>query len=130
MRREENETLPMNRRIIAAVDDMIFAAKIKGTAQAVDATVEFVRSAAAAVAAIEQAPTALVIVDLHSEKCDPFELAARVKADRKLSGVTLLGFFSHVNIALRQRALAVGFDHVLPRSAFVKRLGDLLSGNP
>ena len=120
----------MNRRIIAAVDDMIFAAKIKGTAGAIGANVEFVRSANAAVTAIEQAHRALVIVDLHSEKCDPFELAARVKADPKLSGVTLLGFFSHVNIELRQRALAVGFDHVLPRSAFVKRLADILSGNP
>jgi len=118
----------MDRRIIAAVDDMIFAAKIKGTAAAVGAEVEVVRSADAAVAAVERQPAALLIVDLHSEKCAPFELAARVKADQKLAGVTLMGFFSHVNIELRQRALATGFEQVLPRSAFVKRLGEILTG--
>lgn len=118
----------MNQPIIAAVDDMLFAAKIKGTAAAVGADVEFVRSADAAVRAAAQRETSLLIVDLHSEKCDPFGLAAKLRSDPKNSPVTLLGFFSHVNVELRERALAAGFDRVLPRSAFVKRLGEILTG--
>lgn len=117
----------MNRRVIAAVDDMIFAAKIKGTAAAVGASVEFVRRADAAVAAIERELPSLLIADLHSEKYDPFALAVRLKAEPRFADIKILGFFSHVNIELKNRAVEAGFDQVLPRSAFVKRLGEILA---
>lgn len=118
----------MNQSIIAAVDDMLFAAKIKGTAAAVGAEVELVKSVDAAIDAAQRTAPSLIILDLHSEKCDPFELARRIKADPKFEPISLLGFFSHVNIELKDRAVAAGIDRVLPRSAFVKRLGEILSG--
>jgi CheY-like chemotaxis protein len=118
----------MGRRIVAAVDDMIFAAKIKGTAEAIGAHIEFVHSADAAFTSVEREPPALIICDLHSEKCDPFEIARRLKEEPSLDGVPLLGFFSHVNIGLKHSADAAGFDRVLPRSSFVKNLADILSG--
>jgi hypothetical protein len=44
--------------------------------------------------------------------------------------VPVTGFFSHVDHATRDAALAAGVDEVLPRSAFVSRLPALLAGEP
>lgn len=118
----------MNQRVLAVVDDMIFAAKIKGTGAAVGTTVEFVRSMASAIAAIEREMPSLIICDLHAEKCDPFELAREIKKHFAGQDVPMLGFFSHVNIELKHWAEEAGFDRVLPRSAFVKNLVEILRG--
>jgi len=42
--------------------------------------------------------------------------------------VPVVGFFSHVQTELQRRAEEAGFDHVLTRSAFTKRLPEILSG--
>jgi NADH:ubiquinone oxidoreductase subunit 6 (subunit J) len=39
-----------------------------------------------------------------------------------------VGFYPHVDRALREAALAAGVDQVLPRSAFTVRLAALLAG--
>lgn len=70
----------------------------------------------------------LLIVDLHAGGFDPFELARLMKQDVQLSGVKLLGFFSHVQTKLMRQAKEAGFDYVLPRSAFASRLGEILGG--
>jgi hypothetical protein len=49
--------------------------------------------------------------------------------DPALAAVPLVGFFSHVQTELRERALAAGFDRVLPRSAFVQQLPQILQGD-
>jgi hypothetical protein len=40
----------------------------------------------------------------------------------------MVGFYSHVDTATRDAALAAGVETVLPRSAFVARLPELLRG--
>ena len=56
------------------------------------------------------------------------ELARQLKADEQLRSIPLLGFFSHVQTELQRQASAAGFDQVIPRSAFAKYLGEILSG--
>jgi len=51
-----------------------------------------------------------------------------LKSDDALTGVPLLGFFSHVQTELQQAAIAAGYDRVMPRSAFTKNLAAILSG--
>lgn len=70
----------------------------------------------------------LVICDLHSQRVDPIAVARELKTDEQLSSTPLLGFFSHLQTELQQQAEAAGFDQVLPRSAFSKNLGRILSG--
>lgn len=118
----------MQRNIIAVVDDLFFASKIRGTAEALDVTVRFVRTVEATIEAARLDKPALVICDLHSQKVDPLELANQLKADEELRSIPLLGFFSHVQTELQRQAEAAGFDRVLPRSAFTKNLGVILSG--
>ena len=116
----------MSKPVIAAVDDMFFASKIRAVAEHLGLTVRFVRSAAEAVTAAREEDAALVVADLHSRKCDPFALAEMLKADQTLRAVTLIGFFSHVETALQKQAAEAGFDRVLPRSAFSKNLPEIL----
>ncbi len=121
----------MKNPIIAAVDDMIFAAKIRAVAESLNLDVRFAKSPTAILAAAREAKPSLIIFDLHSQKCDPFATAILIKADEELSGVKLLGFYSHVHTALRHQANAAGFDRVLPRSAFTKHLAEILhEGDP
>jgi PleD family two-component response regulator len=116
----------MSQSVIAVVEDMFFASKIKATAEHLGIEVRFPRSAEDVVASARQRAPALVIVDLHAARCDPFALAVALKADDDLRRLPLLGFFSHVQTALQRRAEEAGFDRVMPRSAFTKRLPEIL----
>jgi CheY-like chemotaxis protein len=116
----------MSKVVIAAVDDMFFASKIRAVAEGVGVRVRFARSAEEAVAAARDEAPSLVLADLHSQKCDPFSLAERFKADEALRAVPLVGFFSHVQTELKQRAEQSGYDRVMPRSAFTKNLAEIL----
>jgi CheY-like chemotaxis protein len=118
----------MPRNIIAVVDDLFFASKIRGTAEELSVTVSFVRNIDALVEAARRDQPSLIICDLHSQRVDPGDLAKQLKADEHLRSVPLLGFFSHVQIELQHQAEAAGFDRVLPRSAFSKNLREIISG--
>jgi CheY-like chemotaxis protein len=118
----------MTGNILAVVDDLFFASKIRGTAEALGVTVRFARSVKATIEGARRDRPSLVICDLHSQKVDPVELANELKADEQLRSIPLLGFFSHVQTELQRQAEAAGFDRVLPRSAFTKNLGQILSG--
>ena len=120
----------MTRIVIAVVDDLFFASKIRGTGEQVGVTVRFVRSADALAEAARRDRPALIICDLHSQKIDPNELARQLKADEQLSSIPLLGFFSHVQVELKKQAEQAGFDRVLPRSAFNAQLIQILKGDP
>ena len=118
----------INRVVIAAVDDMFFAAKIRATAEHLGVQVQFARSNDSVIKAANAASPALIIVDLHSLKIDALTLSRQLKADNQLRGVPLVGFFSHVDTELKTQAEDAGFDQVLPRSLFTRNLSDILSG--
>ncbi len=117
----------MSKRIIAVVDDLFFASKIRGTAEQVGSKVVFARTADALLESARSDLPSLIIVDLHSQKVDPIGLATNLKSDEQLRSVRLVGFFSHVEVELQKSAMTAGFDRVLPRSAFVRDLVGLLS---
>lgn len=116
----------MNKLVIAAVDDMFFASKIRGTAEHLGVDVRFVRSTDEALIAAQSQKPALILADLHARKCDPFALAEALKADEQLRAIPLIGFFSHVQTELQRRAEQAGYDRVMPRSAFTKKLPEIL----
>lgn len=105
---------------------MFFAAKIRATAEHIGAEVRFSRNTDALIKTAFETQSTLVIVDLHTQKFDPFALARILKADARLRGITLLGFFSHVQTALLRQAQEAGYDQVVPRSAFTNRLAEIL----
>jgi CheY-like chemotaxis protein len=119
----------MTRTIIAIVDDLFFASKIRGTAEHVGTRVLFLKSITEAMEKARENAVALIIADLNARCCDAVELARALKGDDNLKAIPLLGFFSHVQVELQQAALAAGFDRVMPRSAFTKSLPQILAGN-
>ncbi len=118
----------MKRSVLVAVDDLFFAAKIRTTAEHLGVEVSFPRSLDALGAASKEEAPALVIVDLHLQRYDPFAIARHFKTDESLRETPLVGFFSHVQVELQRRATEAGFERVLPRSAFTKRLPEILQG--
>jgi CheY-like chemotaxis protein len=117
----------MTRTILAAVDDMFFAAKIRATAEALDVSLKFHRRLEGLVEAAGAQSPDLIIVDLHNEKLDPLELARALKANDASKAIPLLGFFSHVQTDLQRAAVAAGYDQVMPRSAFSRDLAQILN---
>lgn len=122
----ENET--GIRTVIAAVDDMFFASKIRETAKALGMVVSFPRTLAALLSFAGDELPDLVLVDLHNTKLNPIELATQLKSSETLKGIPLLGFFSHVNVDMQRQAVQAGYDEVLPRSLFARDLASILAG--
>lgn len=120
------------RRIVAFVPDLFFAAKIAATAAAAGVAIETL----GATAALERCrgrtgpagePPQLLILDLGAGEA-ALALARALRADQASRDLPMVGFFSHVEIATRDAGLAAGVQTVLPRSAFVARLPELLRG--
>jgi PleD family two-component response regulator len=112
--------------VLAIVDDMFFASKIRATAEAVGVEVSFPRSVEKLIEKAREVKPNLVVVDLHNTKVDPAALATELKATTELKTIPLLGFFSHVHTDLQKSALAAGFDKVIPRSVFARDLAKII----
>jgi CheY-like chemotaxis protein len=117
-----------NSRIFAFVDDLFFAAKIQETARKLNVKVEFAKGekdlADRMLQNGEEKPS-LIIFDLNNANAKPLTLIPKLKAKLK-KGTSIIGFLSHVQGDLKQKAHEVGCDMVLPRSAFSQNLPNLL----
>jgi CheY-like chemotaxis protein len=118
----------MPERVIAIVDDMFFASKIRATAEALGVEIALPRTAEMAVEKLRIDKPRLVICDLQNQRVDVVQFAQRLKSDPELASVSLLGFFSHVEVELQKQAIEAGFDRVIPRSVFARDLGAILKG--
>lgn len=114
--------------MIAAVEDMLFAAKIRATTEHLEVTLRMVRNVETLLKVAREHAPDLIIVDLHAETIDPIAVAKGLKADEQLRLIRLLGFFSHVRTDLQKAAIAAGYDVVIPRSVFSRDLAEILEG--
>ena len=114
--------------IVAAVDDLLFSSKIRNAARQAGVECVFARSADAVLDEVRARRPALVLFDLDAERIRPLEALERLRAEPELAATPTLGFVSHVHAALIQAARAGGIGEVLPRSAFVASLPDIVAG--
>jgi hypothetical protein len=128
----EPEPLPVrddaNSRIFAFVDDLFFQAKIQETARKLNVKVEFVKNEKDLSDRVQQngeEKPSLIIFDLNNVNAKPLILIPKLKTKLK-KGTSIIGFLSHVQGDLKQKAHEVGCDMVLPRSAFSQNLPQLL----
>jgi len=128
----EPEPLPQrddaNSRIFAFVDDLFFQAKIQETARKLNVKVEFVKTDKDLGERMKQngeEKPSLIIFDLNNASAKPLTLIPKLKTKLK-KGTSIIGFLSHVQGDLKQKAHEVGCDMVLPRSAFSQNLPQLL----
>jgi CheY-like chemotaxis protein len=105
-------------RVVAVFEDLLLGSNVLGALQA-----------AGHEATLAGAPTArpadvgadVLIVDLTAATFDGVALVERLRADGELGEETrTLGLYSHVDAETRERAVAAGFDQVVPRSRFAR----------
>lgn len=111
--------------VVALVDDLMFLSRIREAAKGRRVTVRAVRTVADLVDAC-RAGARTVIVDLDTPRLPVMEAVAAIAADPALAAVHVIGFYSHVETERAREARAAGCRTVLPRSAFVGQLGELL----
>jgi CheY-like chemotaxis protein len=128
----EPEPLPAttdaNSRIFAFIEDLFFMAKIQETARKLNVKVEFVKTDKEMMEKMQQngeEKPSLIIFDLNNANAKPLTLIPKLKSRLK-KGTSIIGFLSHVQGDLKQKAHEVGCDMVLPRSAFSQNLPQLL----
>jgi PleD family two-component response regulator len=113
--------------VLAIVDDLMFASKIKTAARQLGVVVAFARSSGAALAAMQESAPALVIFDLNNPRTDPLGTVAAMKRDPATASIRTIGYASHVQTDVIDAARQAGVDEVLARSAFTSRLEEILT---
>lgn len=117
----------MERKVLIAVSDMFFAARIRQTAEQVGVTPTFAKRGEQVLDLARSEKPTLIIFDLNDAHYRPLETIARLKADPELAQIKALGYLSHVQTDLHQQASEAGCDHVLAKSAFTQLLPKLLT---
>jgi len=115
-------------RVFAFVEDLFFLSKIQETGRKMNVKVEFVKNEkelADRMKANGVEQPSLIIFDLNNANAKPLTLIPKLKSKLK-KGTSIIGFLSHVQGDLKQKAHEVGCDMVLPRSAFSQNLPQLL----
>ena len=67
-----------------------------------------------------------LIVDLSADDFDGAVLVDSMALGHELAGVATIGFYPHVDQELRRRALAAGYDVVVPRSRMAREADAVL----
>lgn len=111
-------------RVAAVIPDLLFGSRVQSALEAAGHEVELLPREPAGPE--EVAGARVLVVDLTSPDLDGAALVERLAADGALTGMKVLGFFAHVEPAVRDRALAAGFDQVVPRSRMNREGAELV----
>ena len=114
-----------NKRVLAVVSDLFFMAKIGEAAKHAGIPVEFVTAEKEVLEKAKTAPL-VIILDLNLDAVHPLRLIGKLKASPELKSIRLIGYLSHVQAELKQKAQEAGCDMVMPRSAFSMNLPVIL----
>ena len=63
---------------------------------------------------------------MNNNSVDPLELISKLKSDGALKRISLIGYLSHVQGELKQKAHEAGANIVMARSAFSQNLQQIL----
>jgi CheY-like chemotaxis protein len=119
----------VTRRVLAAVEDLLFRSKISETASTLGIEAAFPRSPKKLLETLRETPPDLLILDLNSARFEPLALLQTVKSEEATRDVPTVGFLSHVQKDLAVAAREAGCDRVVARSAFTKDLPQILAGH-
>jgi len=114
------------KKILAVVDDLLFTVKISDAAKRVGLDVEFLKSERDVLDKAANEKPLLIIMDLNSNSVEPLKLISKLKAHGDLKKISLIGYLSHVQGELKQKAHEAGANIVMARSAFSQNLQQIL----
>ena len=105
-------------RVLAHVPDLLFGSKVHGMLRAGGHEVTPAGSPEAVVAQIAEAD--VLVVDLTQDAVAGIALLDGLNASGDIGQTRTLAFYSHVDADVRTRAIAAGFDLVVPRSRMAR----------
>lgn len=105
-------------RVLALVPDLLFASKVQAMLAGDGHEVELASSEPDAWDQV--AGTDVLVVDLTDPDLDGVGIVDTLRSGGEMHDVRVLGFFAHVEPEVRERALAAGFDLVVPRSRMAR----------
>ena len=100
-------------RVVAHLPDLLFGSKVQGMLAAAGHDVRVVGSPQDALAQLDGAD--VLVVDLCEQADERVALL-----EGALAGASTLAFYPHTEVETRARALAAGFDLVVPRSRMAR----------
>jgi PleD family two-component response regulator len=110
-----------SKRILAVVNDLFFTVKLSEAAKRNGLALEFVKEGKLVLEKAGEKPS-LIIFDLNFDAVQPLDLITRLKAEPETKTISLIGYLSHVQADLKQKAQEAGCDMVMARSAFSQNL--------
>jgi CheY-like chemotaxis protein len=113
-------------RVAALIPDLLFGSKVLTALEAAGHEVDLI--AGDVEAWDEIGGIDVLVIDLTTEDVDGVRLMETLAAGGELHAVRTLGFFAHVHPEVRERALAAGFDQVVPRSRMAREAAALVGG--
>jgi PleD family two-component response regulator len=119
----------VTRRVLGAVEDLLFKSKISETSSQLGIEAAFPRSPKKLLDALRESPPDLLILDLNSARFEPLALLREVKSDEATREISTIGFLSHVQKDLAVAAREAGCDRIVARSAFTRDLPKILAGD-
>jgi sirohydrochlorin ferrochelatase len=121
-------------RVLALTRDLLFGSQVQGALTFAGHDVELIadetrlRERLAASVDPESSAAELLVVDLTDADLDGAAIVESIARREGLGATRTLGFYSHVEAAMRERAERAGFDLVVPRSRMAREGPELVAG--
>lgn len=123
---ETDEGVGEPRRVLAFVTDLITTSRIQGAARGTGVHVDFVRDTETLNGAARASRPGALLIDLQVHGADVESVIQSLKSDEATAEIPIVVFGPHVEGEALRDARTAGADRVLARSAFVRRLPDIL----
>jgi hypothetical protein len=110
-------------RVLALIPDLLFGSRVQSMLALAGHDVKLIADPAHL--DTKELPGAVLVVDLTGEMDGP-TIVRELSAGGALLSTQTLGFYSHVDLATRERAEQAGFDLIVPRSRMAREGAELL----
>ena len=117
-------------RVLVLSGDLMFGSRLHAALTAAGHEVELIADEQALrERLVDRAATEAkaLVVDLTDERLDGAGALEALREEGRLGRMRTLAFFSHVDLAARERAARAGFDLVVPRSRMARESPALLA---
>ena len=127
--KDDSTEADVAKKVLGAVEDLLFKSKISETSSQLGIEAAFPRSPKKLLDALRESPPDLLVLDLNSARFEPLTLLREVKSDEATRDISTVGFLSHVQKDLAVAAREAGCDRIVARSAFTRDLPKILAGD-
>ncbi len=114
--------------VLALVPDLLFGSRLQGALAAAGEQLELLAAESLLRARLTAGPTPdVLIIDLTDPELDGASILESLLGANELTHTRTLGFYSHVDTEVRERAERAGFDLVVPRSRMAREGAQLVA---